>query len=58
MFMVGVIPALLVFYIRISVPESPNWRPTTTRGNMLAVLRSHWRLGIYAVVLMIAFNFL
>jgi SHS family lactate transporter-like MFS transporter len=25
MFMVGVIPALLVFYIRRSVPESPSW---------------------------------
>ena len=36
MFMVGVIPALLVFYIRRSVPESPSWRPTTARsGNTL-----------------------
>jgi SHS family lactate transporter-like MFS transporter len=57
MFMVGVAPALLVFYIRLSVPESPSWRPTTARSNTLAVLRSHWRLGIYAVVLMTAFNF-
>ncbi len=57
MFMVGVIPALLVFYIRRSVPESPTWRPTTGRSNTLAVLKSHWRLGIYAVVLMTAFNF-
>jgi MFS transporter, SHS family, lactate transporter len=57
MFMVGVIPALLVFYIRRSVSESPSWRPTTARSNTLTVLRSHWRLGIYAVVLMTAFNF-
>jgi MFS transporter, SHS family, lactate transporter len=57
MFMVGVIPALLVFYIRRSVPESPSWRSTTARRNTLTVLRSHWRLGIYAVVLMTAFNF-
>jgi MFS transporter, SHS family, lactate transporter len=57
MFMVGVIPALLVFYIRRSVPESPSWRSTTVRSNTLTVLRSHWRLGIYAVVLMTAFNF-
>ncbi|MGC1780808.1 MAG: MFS transporter [Xanthobacteraceae bacterium] len=57
MFMVGVIPALLVFYIRRSVPESPSWRPTTTRSNTLAVIRSHWQLGIYAVLLMTAFNF-
>jgi SHS family lactate transporter-like MFS transporter len=57
MFMVGVVPALLVFYIRTKVPESPTWRPTTARSNSLSILREHWRLGIYAVVLMTAFNF-
>jgi SHS family lactate transporter-like MFS transporter len=57
MFMVGVIPALLVFYIRRSVPESPTWRPTTAASNTVTILKSHWRLGIYAVLLMTAFNF-
>jgi SHS family lactate transporter-like MFS transporter len=57
MFMIGVIPALLVFYIRRSVPESPSWRSTDTRSNTLAIVQSHWRLGIYAVLLMTAFNF-
>src|SRR5207302_9233968 len=57
MFMVGIIPALLVFYIRRSVPESPSWTATTARGNTAAILKSHWRLGIYAVLLMTAFNF-
>jgi SHS family lactate transporter-like MFS transporter len=57
MFMVGVIPSLLVFYIRRKVPESPSWRPTTERSNTLAIVRSHWQLGLYAVVLMTAFNF-
>ncbi len=57
MFMVGVVPALLVFYIRRKVPESPSWAPTTARSNTLAIVRSHWRLGIYAVLLMTAFNF-
>ncbi len=57
MFMVGVLPALLVFYLRRTVPESPTWKPTTARSNTLAVLKSHWRLGIYAVLLMTAFNF-
>ena len=58
MFMVGVIPALLVFYIRRNVPESPSWQPTTARSNTLVDrCRSHWRLGIYAVLLMTAFNF-
>ena len=30
MFMVGVIPALLVLYIRRHVPESPSWKPVIT----------------------------
>jgi SHS family lactate transporter-like MFS transporter len=59
MFMVGVIPALLVLYIRRNVPESPSWgkEAAAARGGTFAVLKSHWRLGIYAVVLMTAFNF-
>src|SRR6201999_1308039 len=57
MFMVGVIPALLVFYIRRTVPESPNWKPAPPTANTLAVVKAHWRLGIYAVLLMTAFNF-
>jgi MFS transporter, SHS family, lactate transporter len=59
MFMVGVIPALLVLYIRRTVPESPSWnrQAAIERGGTLTVLKSHWRLGIYAVVLMTAFNF-
>ena len=60
MFMVGVIPALLVFYIRRTVPESPSWSreaAVESGGSTLTVLKSHWRLGIYAVVLMTAFNF-
>jgi MFS transporter, SHS family, lactate transporter len=59
MFMVGVIPALLVLYIRRTVPESPSWskQAADERGSTLAVLKSHWRLAVYAVVLMTAFNF-
>jgi MFS transporter, SHS family, lactate transporter len=58
MFMVGVLPALLVLYIRRNVPESPSWnRAAAAKTNSLAVLKSHWRIGIYAVVLMTAFNF-
>jgi SHS family lactate transporter-like MFS transporter len=57
MFMVGVVPALLVLYIRRSVPESPSWTPTHARSNTWMILKSQWRLGIYAVVLMTAFNF-
>jgi len=58
MFMVGVLPALLVLYIRRRVPESPSWdRAAAARSSTVSILRSHWRLGIYAVVLMAAFNF-
>src|SRR6202045_3051001 len=59
MFMVGIIPALLVFYIRRSVPESPSWsrQAAVERGSSWAVVKSHWRLGIYAGGLMTAFNF-
>ena len=59
MFMVGVIPALLVFYIRRTVPESPSWnaQAAVERGSTWTVVKSHWRLGIYAVILMTAFNF-
>jgi SHS family lactate transporter-like MFS transporter len=58
MFMVGVIPALLVLYIRRTVPESPSWkRAPSARGGTLAVLKTNWRLGLYAMVLMMGFNF-
>jgi SHS family lactate transporter-like MFS transporter len=58
MFMVGVLPALLVLYIRRTVPESPSWnRATAAQTDTLTILKSHWRLGIYAILLMTAFNF-
>ena len=59
MFMVGVIPALLVLYIRRNVPELPGWskQAEAERGGTLAVLREHWKLGLYAIILMTAFNF-
>ncbi|SHH16168.1 MFS transporter [Bradyrhizobium erythrophlei] len=59
MFMVGIIPALLVFYIRRTVPESPSWstQAAVERGSTWTVLQENWRLGIYAVILMTAFNF-
>ena len=59
MFMVGVLPALLVLYIRRHVPESPTFdRAASARGGgTLQVLRENWRLAIYAIILMTAFNF-
>ncbi|ANB72119.1 sugar transporter [Paraburkholderia phytofirmans OLGA172] len=59
MFMVGVLPALLVLFIRRNVPESPAWERgrTTARPGILAVLVRDWKLAIYMIVLMTAFNF-
>jgi MFS transporter, SHS family, lactate transporter len=58
LFLVGAIPALLVFYIRRSVPESPGWqrRPREESGT-LAILKAHWPRALYAILLMTAFNF-
>jgi SHS family lactate transporter-like MFS transporter len=59
MFVLGVIPAGLVFFIRRGVDESPAWqdRLDIPRVGLLAVLRRDWRLAVYGIVLMTAFNF-
>src|SRR5579863_2167708 len=56
MFMVGVIPALLVVYIRRRVPESPSWAPRGSESGTLTILKSYWRRALYAILLMTAFN--
>jgi SHS family lactate transporter-like MFS transporter len=59
MFVVGALPALLVLYIRRHVPESPGWSAERARGaGVFAVLRQHWKLAVYGIALMTAFNFL
>lgn len=60
LFMVGVLPALLVLYIRRNVEESPAWhkmrqRPRRSIGTLI---RGHGWLFLYVVVLMTAFNLL
>ncbi len=61
MFMIGIMPALLVFYVRRNVPESPDWeqrsRAAAHTADFGVVLRRHLPLAIYAVVMMTAFNF-
>jgi SHS family lactate transporter-like MFS transporter len=59
MFFVGVAPALLVFLIRMHVEESPAYeaRRNRERPNPLAELARHWKIALYLVVLMTAFNF-
>lgn len=60
MFFVGVLPALLVLYIRRSVQESPAFLKRQQQGGgrpFLTVLRENIPLFIWAVLLMTAFNF-
>lgn len=59
MFMVGVLPALLVVYIRRNVEESPAWHRMQERPRrpLSAVLRGNVGLFVYVVLLMTAFNF-
>jgi SHS family lactate transporter-like MFS transporter len=59
MFVLGVIPAVLVFFIRRGIDESPAWKERRiARGpGVLEVLRRDWKLAVYAIILMTAFNF-
>ncbi|MFP6558718.1 MFS transporter [Paraburkholderia sp. B3] len=59
MFFVGVLPALLVLYVRAHVPESPAFQvmEKRTRPSLLATLKHNFALSIYAIVLMTCFNF-
>jgi SHS family lactate transporter-like MFS transporter len=60
MFAIGVAPALLVLYIRTYVKESPAWERSKNRPRepLTATIRERWRLFVYAIALMTAFNFL
>jgi len=57
MFMVGALPAFLVLFIRRNVEESPAWQQRSAQPiGMGATLRGRWKLFIYVIVLMTAFN--
>src|SRR5215471_12208338 len=54
MFMIGIAPALLTFYILKNVKESPSWTPKIhANGDTLAGLTAYGRLIGYAVLLWI-----
>jgi SHS family lactate transporter-like MFS transporter len=61
MFMVGVVPAfLLILYIYLEVPESQYFSREQARSKSAStfeVLRNHWKLALYAIVLMTGYNF-
>jgi MFS transporter, SHS family, lactate transporter len=65
MFVIGVLPALLVVYIRVGVTESPVWehqqtlhraRGTNVWQGMGNAVKRHWLLFVYLIILMTAFN--
>jgi MFS transporter, SHS family, lactate transporter len=62
LFAIGALPALLILYIRTSVPESPAWlagraQRISVPGNfLLKSFVAHWPLFIYAIVFMAALN--
>lgn len=63
MFMVGALPALLVFYLRFSVKESPAWlaeqQSSVTHSKpalTLSILIGYLPIFLFLIVLMAAFN--
>jgi SHS family lactate transporter-like MFS transporter len=64
MFVIGTLPALLILYIRTSVPESPVWKSGEAQKiagaphPLFGALRTKWPLFIYAILFMAAFNFM
>ncbi|HEY2709609.1 MAG TPA: MFS transporter [Caulobacteraceae bacterium] len=59
----GILPALLIFYIHRSVGESPTWeaaraaKAAAPRTSAFAALKGHWGVLAYAVLMMTCFNF-
>jgi SHS family lactate transporter-like MFS transporter len=58
MFFVGIAPALLVFLIRLHVEESPAFVASKDRPrvNAFRELGRNWKIALYMIVLMAAFN--
>jgi SHS family lactate transporter-like MFS transporter len=59
LFVVGALPALLVLYIRRTVPESEVWQQgqqAAAKKGLLESMRGRWKLAIYLMLLMMAFN--
>ncbi len=59
MFVVGVLPALLVLYVRNKVPESPVWkagRAGRQHRSMWVSMQGQWKRLLYMMLLMMAFN--
>ena len=64
MFVLGAAPALLIFYIRSKVGESPAWLASSSQrigvspAALASIIRTRWPLFLYAILFMAAFNFM
>ncbi|MBV9688323.1 MAG: MFS transporter [Ktedonobacteraceae bacterium] len=67
MFFIGTLPALLVLFIRLRVPESPVWQQqhaqraqtgTSAWQGIATAIGKHSVLFVYVILLMTAFNFM
>ena len=61
LFVVGVLPAFLVIFIRARVPDSPAWLREQKRAgelwsDLIGIIKHHWMLFLYVILLMTAFN--
>ena len=57
MFIVGAVPALLVFFMARHVEESPAWQSQRhSAKDMLRSVGANWKLFLYIIVLMSCFN--
>ena len=58
MFLLSVLPALVVLFIRSNVPESPAFveAQRAPKPKLIATLSANWGIALYAVLLMMCFN--
>jgi len=58
MFLLSLLPALVVLFIRAHVPESPPFAEAqrARKPSLMETLRANWGIALYAIVLMMFFN--
>ena len=58
MFLLSLLPALVVLFIRSHVPESPPFAESQRlpKPSLIETLRANWGISLYAIVLMMCFN--